>query len=312
MGAAGGETGGGRQMGRFYSGATSRRQMGRPYGYPQRGARGGSEADYGRRTTWRDFETQPPPDPGLRERYDQPSERPMREPWGGERRYEHQGYRESGRGEFDQGFRESGRGEFDRGFRESGAGQEDFRSRRRSAEEFEGRGSQWQGDRFESQQQGTARRRWQHEPATACDIMTRDPKTVTPESSLFDGAALMKSEDTGIIPVVDESRTLQGVVTDRDIVIRALAERRQVEGLTARDVMTTDVEAVTPDEPLSEVIEIMSKSQVRRVPVVDRNDRLLGIISMADIANRADYDEDLQEALENISSKRSFWSRLWT
>ena len=292
-GGAGGETGGGRQMGRFYSGATSRQQS-RPYGDPQRGR---GERDYGRRTTWRDFETQPQAgsDPGLRERYDQPFERrvgePRRESWG-ERRS-------------DRGFRESGRGEFDQGFRE-----EEFRGRGRSTDEFGG-GAQWQGDRFESRQ-GTSRRRWEREPATARDIMTRDPRTVPPEASPFDVATLMKSEDTGIIPVVDAQGILQGVVTDRDIVIRAIAERRQVEGVTARDVMTTDVEAVTPEEPLSEVIETMSKSQVRRVPVVDRNDRLLGIISMADVANRADYDEDLQEALENISSRRSFWSRLWT
>jgi len=307
---AGGETGGGRQMGRFYSGATSRReQTGRPYGDPQR-SRSGGDGEYGRRTSWRDFETQPQPgpDPGLRERYDQPSERrgfgSLRDD-ANERR-------------FDRGFPEPGRGD-DRM-------QEEFQSRQRERERFAGGsqmqggeqfggGSHWQGGRGEreygEQQHGEQRRRWQREPATASDIMTRDPKTVTPEASLFDVASLMKSEDTGIIPVVDESRALQGVVTDRDVVVRALGERRQPEGLTARDVMTTDVEAVTPDESMSEVIEIMGKSQVRRVPVVDRNDRLLGIISMADIANRADYDEDLQDALECISSRRSFWSRLW-
>ena len=146
------------------------------------------------------------------------------------------------------------------------------------------------------------------------DIMTKDPSCVTADATVREAAQVMNREDVGIVPVVEgqSNMRLVGVITDRDIVVRGLAERRQVEGLTARDVMTTDVEAVTPDDSLSEVIEIMSKSQVRRVPVVDRNDRLLGIISMADVANRADYDEDLQEALEDISSKRSFWSRLWT
>ena len=300
-------------MGRFYSGATSR-QQGRPYGDPQRGR---GERDYGRRTTWRDFETQPQPgsDPGLRERYDRPSERrgiePAREPWG-ERRFDER-FRESGRG--DEEYR--GRDDQFRGRDEQSRGREEFGGRDRFGDDFGG-GAEWQErrGRLESRQlesrHGTSRRRWEREPATARDIMTRDPKTVTPEASPFDVATLMKSEDTGIIPVVDPHGILQGVVTDRDIVIRGLGERRQVEGLTARDLMTTDVDAVTPEEPLSEVIETMSKSQVRRVPVVDRNDRLLGIISMADVANRADYDEDLQEALENISSRRSFWSRLWT
>ena len=72
--------------------------------------------------------------------------------------------------------------------------------------------------------------------------------------------------------------------------------------------MTDDVSAVTEDEPLTSVLDLMGRKQIRRVPVVDRNDRLLGIISMADIAHRADYDEDLQDAFERISSRRSFWS----
>jgi CBS domain-containing protein len=108
------------------------------------------------------------------------------------------------------------------------------------------------------------------------------------------------------VPVVDGAGRLEGILTDRDIVVRGLVE----EGTLRRieDVMTDDVSAVTEDEPLTSVLDLMGRKQVRRVPVVDRNDRLLGIISMADIANRADYDEDLQDAFERISSRRSFWS----
>jgi CBS domain-containing protein len=155
--------------------------------------------------------------------------------------------------------------------------------------------------------------RWQREALTAGEIMTRGIKAVTKQSTLQNVAQVMKDENCGIVPVVDESHKLLGVVTDRDIVIRALAsDRGTAPDLTVGDVMTDDVEAVTPEEEVREVIELMGQKQIRRVPVVDRDDRLVGIIAMADIANRADFDEDLQEALERISSKRSFWNRLWS
>jgi CBS domain-containing protein len=93
--------------------------------------------------------------------------------------------------------------------------------------------------------------------------------------------------------------------------MRTLASEESPLDATARDVMTDDVEAVTPDEDLHDVVHLMGEHQVRRVPVVERGDRLVGIVSMADVATRADYDEDLQDALEEISARRSFWSRLF-
>src|SRR4029453_8931298 len=98
---------------------------------------------------------------------------------------------------------------------------------------------------------------------------------------------------------------LQGILTDRDIVVRGLVEetvQRRME-----EVMTDDVSAGTEDEPLTPVLDLMGRKQIRRVPVVDRNDRLLGIISMADIANRADYNEDLPAAFGAISPRRPVW-----
>ncbi|HEY2388330.1 MAG TPA: CBS domain-containing protein [Candidatus Binatia bacterium] len=154
--------------------------------------------------------------------------------------------------------------------------------------------------------------RWQRESLTAREIMTSDVKTVRPTSSLADVALIMKEENCGIVPVIDDERKLRGVVTDRDIVIRGLAEAKNPLEMRVADLMTDDVNGVTSDETVTEVIELMGSKQVRRVPVVDRDDRLLGIIALADVANRADYDEDLQEALERISTKRSFWSRLWS
>jgi CBS domain-containing protein len=159
---------------------------------------------------------------------------------------------------------------------------------------------------------GAQRGRWQREPLTAQEIMTRNPRTVRRDSPLRDAAQIMKDENVGIVPVVDEGARLVGVLTDRDVVVRAFADERQPTSFRVSDVMTDDVEAVTPEESIHEIIELMGRKQIRRVPVVDREDRLLGIIAMADIANRAEQDEELQAALERISSRRSFWSRSFT
>ena len=155
------------------------------------------------------------------------------------------------------------------------------------------------------------RGRWKREPVLARDIMTSNPASVRAESDLREVARIMRDENTGIVPVCGADGELLGVVTDRDIVMRTLASDEAPERATARDVMTDDVEAVMPDEELRDVVRLMGDRQVRRVPVVERGDRLVGIISMADVATRADYDEDLQDALEEISARRSFWSRLF-
>ncbi len=165
-------------------------------------------------------------------------------------------------------------------------------------------------DRFRSEDEGRrdASRRswWQKEPLAARDVMTRNVKTLTREDSVQRAAELMRDENCGIVPVVDGEGRLLGVLTDRDIVVRALAQQNTAARVA--DVMTDEISAVTEDEPLTTVLDLMGRKQVRRVPVVDRDDRLLGIIAMADIANRADYDEDLQQVFERISSRRSFWS----
>jgi len=157
---------------------------------------------------------------------------------------------------------------------------------------------------------GGLRRRWQREPLTAREIMTRGVRTVRRDSSLREVAQLMKDEDCGVVPIVDDKDVLVGIVTDRDLVIRAFTGGKTPDQLRAGDVMTDDVECVHPDEDIHSIISVMGKKQIRRIPVVERDDRVIGIISMGDIANRADYDEELQEALDRISSKRSFWSRL--
>jgi CBS domain-containing protein len=158
-------------------------------------------------------------------------------------------------------------------------------------------------------EEGGVPRRWEHEPLLAHEIMTKRPRTVARDASLLEAAGIMRDENVGVVPVVDVEGRLVGLITDRDLVVRAFTEERSPEQFRARDVMTQDVDAVTPETSILQVIELMGRRQVRRVPVVDRDDRLLGIIAMADIANRAERDEELQAALERISSRRSFWQR---
>jgi CBS domain-containing protein len=195
-------------------------------------------------------------------------------------------------------------------YRAQGAARRDWRGQERGATGMglgrdDLRAGEW-GETARDRDEGQGRRFWQREPLAARDVMTRNPRTVTPQSSYREAAVIMRDENCGVVPVVDGAGRLEGILTDRDIVVRGLVS----EGVLRRieDMMTDDVSAVTEDEPLTSVLDLMGRKQIRRVPVVDRSDRLLGIISMADIANRADYDEDLQDAFERISSRRSFWS----
>ncbi|MFL5344233.1 MAG: CBS domain-containing protein [Hyalangium sp.] len=175
---------------------------------------------------------------------------------------------------------------------------------------YTARGSDMGGRRSGGMDVGGQPRRWQREPLTAREIMTRGVKTLRRDCSLRDVAQLMKDEDCGVVPIVDDKGALVGIVTDRDLVVRAFTGGKTPDQLRAMDVMTDDVECVHPDEDIHSIIELMGKKQIRRIPVVEKDDRVIGIISMGDIANRADYDQELQEALDRISSKRSFWSRL--
>ncbi|MFY2560467.1 CBS domain-containing protein [Corallococcus terminator] len=154
------------------------------------------------------------------------------------------------------------------------------------------------------------RLRWQREPLTARDVMTRNTRTARRDSSLRDVARLMKEDDCGVIPIVNEHGRLEGTVTDRDLAIQAFSGGQPPEQLRASDVMTDDIHAVTPDENLHTLVDLMAHEQIRRIPVVERDDRFIGIVTLSDIAQRADGDEELQRALARISSRRSFWSRL--
>ena len=152
---------------------------------------------------------------------------------------------------------------------------------------------------------------WHHEALTVREVMTTNPRTVTPEASLRDVVDIMRNEDVGAVPVVKSDGRLWGIVTDRDIVIRGLADGPSIADRVAADVATTDLEVASESDYVADVIGLMGREKVRRVPVVDDGDRLVGIVSLADVANRADHHEDLQDALKRISGRRSFWNRIW-
>jgi CBS domain-containing protein len=134
----------------------------------------------------------------------------------------------------------------------------------------------------------------------ASDIMTSNPRVVTPDTPVQDAARLMQSEDTGILPVVesDGNRKLVGVVTDRDIAIRVVAEGRA--NAQVRDAMTSGVRTAKPDDSAKELMSIMAREQVRRIPVVDAKGMVVGIVSQADIVREGD-DDRAEETIERIS-----------
>jgi CBS domain-containing protein len=187
---------------------------------------------------------------------------------------------------------------------------------------------------FEDEQRyerGRGRSRARRSHLRCRDIMTRGVTVATRSTTLEEVARMMRDEDTGVIPVVEPGETdsdsvtevqrvpvrsvangkLVGLITDRDIVIRAIAEGRDARGVRAEEVMTTDLHAVRPNDRVIEAIRKMGDKQVRRLPVVDREGNLRGIISMADIALETESDRELADALEEISSGSSFWNRIF-
>jgi len=152
--------------------------------------------------------------------------------------------------------------------------------------------------------------RWQREVITAGEIMTSRLRCASRDTTLLEVARIMGRENCGVVPVVGPHGRLEGLLTDRDLVLRAAAEGRPFAETRAGEIMTDEVEAVTPDEDLRAVVELMGEKQIRRVPVVDNDDRLLGMISLGDVATRADYDDDLATALGRISAERGVWAQL--
>lgn len=135
------------------------------------------------------------------------------------------------------------------------------------------------------------------------DVMTRDPVCCTPTDSITRVAEIMKEQDVGSVPVVEsnESRRLVGIVTDRDIVVKVIAGGRDADGATARDAMTANPVSCHENEDVDRAVKSMAERQVRRMPIVDEQGRLVGIIAQADVATRVNRDQKTGELVEAIS-----------
>ena len=131
------------------------------------------------------------------------------------------------------------------------------------------------------------------------DLMTENPTTCEPSTTVVDAARMMASEDVGPIPIVDGGR-LVGIVTDRDIVVRVVAEGQDPSSCTIGDVASSDLVTVEADTDLQEAERLMAQNQVRRLPVVE-GDRLVGIVAQADIVREAKDDDKAERTVEQIS-----------
>jgi len=134
---------------------------------------------------------------------------------------------------------------------------------------------------------------------TIRDVMTNDPRTIDADKPVVHAARMMRDEDVGLAPIV-EGQKLIGTLTDRDIAIRVVAEGKDPQTTIVREVATSQFVTIDPDEDLDEALRLMAKNQVRRLPVLDQEGRLAGIVAQADVARHAS-DEQTGEVVEQIS-----------
>ena len=131
------------------------------------------------------------------------------------------------------------------------------------------------------------------------EIMTSNPSTIEPQNSVVEAARIMKQEDAGVVPVTENGR-LTGMVTDRDIAIRVVAEGKDPQSTTVREVASTDLVTVDPQQDLDEALRLMAQHQVRRLPVVEEDGRLVGVVAQADVARKGD-DTKTGQVVQEIS-----------
>jgi CBS domain-containing protein len=141
----------------------------------------------------------------------------------------------------------------------------------------------------------------------ASEIMTRNVRTAAPDATLREVATLMRDGDMGAVPIVDGGRLI-GIVTDRDVVVRAVADGKSADS-PVRDAMTTELFTVRPDDFVFDAVRLMGDKQVRRIPVINDDGSLAGIIAMADVALEMEDEREIAETLEEISSGAAFWSK---
>ena len=135
------------------------------------------------------------------------------------------------------------------------------------------------------------------------DVMTDNPVYALPDDTVEKVAQLMKKEDIGPVPVVDDeqNKRLVGIVTDRDLALKVVAEGRDPQTTKVEEVMTRKLITSRPDDDVESAMKAMAQYQLRRIPVVDDHNRLVGIISQADVATRVDEPEKTAEVVKEIS-----------
>jgi CBS domain-containing protein len=134
---------------------------------------------------------------------------------------------------------------------------------------------------------------------TIRDVMTSNPRTIEPSTSLHEAARLMRDQDVGSLPIVEGDR-LHGVLTDRDIAIRAVAEGKDAKSTTAQEIASRQVVTIDPDQSLDEALRLMASHQIRRLPVVEEDGKLVGIVAQADAAMQGD-EREVGRTVEEIS-----------
>jgi CBS domain-containing protein len=133
--------------------------------------------------------------------------------------------------------------------------------------------------------------------------MSSEPKALSTDRSAADAAGLMAQFDIGSVPVVDEDAVV-GIVTDRDLVVRVIAKRRDPKDVRLDEILTKVVETISPDAELSDARTQMEHARVRRLPVV-KDDRLVGVLSLGDVAVALSSKREVGIALEHISESES-------
>ena len=248
------------------------------------------------------------------------------EPWGAGSRFDSERRTEYNRGRYGE------RAEYnydepsyvDRGSERSERSRDDLRR----SSLYEGRGDlgtgRWRDRDYYSSERSRLRCR---------DIMTRELVVATRDTTVVEVSRMMKQEDVGVIPVVEydtpagngktegSERNYQdrnyargkliGLITDRDIVVRCVADNKDCASVRAEDIMSVDIYTAKPNDRVVDVIQKMGDKQVRRIPVCNDNGYLVGMISMADVATETRQDRELTEALEDISKGTSFWNRIF-
>src|SRR5436190_23965321 len=131
------------------------------------------------------------------------------------------------------------------------------------------------------------------------EVMTSNPSTIEPDKNVVEAARIMKQEDAGVVPVTENGR-LTGMVTDRDIAIRVVAEGKDPQSTTVREVASTNLVTIDPQQELDEALRLMAQHKVRRLPVVEEDGRLVGVVAQADVA-RHSSPERTGKVVEEIS-----------